>query len=442
MRGRGNGCTDFVLHVCILISFELLHELQPQAEAVPLPQRLPLPQPAPLPQAERFLQPAPLHVEKNRHSRRRAGGTARRAVAAGRRDGMPALPVPAPRAAMVVPAAPEAAYLQAPLPLVRLQDAPGVQVDARGADVGPGWQLALVLAFIGLPMLCLPCIAAYHTAPTFPGGDIGLWGIAACLCWGAAGNHLPSETAHSLWALVLPVQPQRAGGRAGMAAPRFKPNQWDALLAPLVETALMSGARVGLPLAGLLVALEFGFGNAGCLLAAALHLLLPQLVVALAIVLIEAAAVGGHRLANARARFVAWLASSCVAVACCLRYSIALRAVLADAAASLERPGLSLYDCCMLTLLCSQLFLVIRMYQLLCYMHERTAAPVTGEVLGEALALLDMSPSGFGCRRTRPGAAAADAAEQRARNAQVLAGPRLLLTVSAALLAAAWWSRW
>lgn len=311
-------------------------------------------------------------------------------------------------------------------------------------DVGPGWQLALVLAFIGMPMLCLPCIAAYYTAPTLPGGDIGLWAIAAFLCWSAASVHLPAETAHSLWARVLPRPNHHArdGRHAGMVPPRFRPNQWDSLLAPLVETALVSGALVGLPLSALLVVVELAYGSASTVLTAAAHLLLPQIAAAVAVVLLEAAALGGHRLVNAGARFAVWVACSCAAIAVSFRHSSALSSLWSELAASLERPGLSLYDCCMLALLCLQLYLLARMYQLLSYMHERTAAPATGEVLGEAVALLDMSTPGFSCRRTRPEVAAAAAAEQRARNAEVWARPWLLLPVAGAFLAAGWLAWW
>lgn len=230
-----------------------------------------------------------------------------------------------------------------------------------------------------------------------PASLAGLW------CVNAARLHLPSETAFSLWARLPPV----------WRVP-FSWAQLNSLLAPLMETALVTGTTIGLPFAGLFAlsdaAASSQLGMPGLATQAAASLVLPQVYLAFLVLLLEPRFCGRRRACSQGvSNALVWVMLCCLHATALFIFPSPVRVLCALA---YDQQNAAVGGVIALFLL--ELLVVWHALSLIDYMATRPALPPSCEVLGEALCLVDLRAWQTGLRRLRPGVAAAEAAREAA----------------------------
>lgn len=318
----------------------------------------------------------------------------------------------------------------------------GLEPSQEDKDAAPSWQLVAALGLVGVPVLCMPAVLGVLAAQWCGSKNAFGWLCGAALCWIAADQHLPSETAHSLWARLPPLR--RPGPVRGEG---FDWSQIDSLLAPLVETALCTGTLAGVPTAAVLLMADFAMTSKGGtdradLTARAWALIaLPQIYLAFAALLYRAyvRAFSPNTRHTPGACRQHWTLLCLLHAAGCWLFVPPVREF-----ALLVLDGYEPAVIAALLLGCFDVLLLFALSQLLDYVTDsqqpegakgRTALPPTREVLGEALALLDTRAWRAGLRRLRPDVAAAEAADDVERRAMARWEAWHLLLAAAAAMA-------
>lgn len=263
----------------------------------------------------------------------------------------------------------------------------------------PAWQLLLGLSVVGFPALCLPFVLGYYLAQWGSSDYAWSWLFAAIWCINAASLHHPTDTAFTLWARLPPLW-----------RGQFSWSQLNSLLAPLMETALVTGATIGLPFAGFFAltdaAIASQLGSTALATRAAAATAVPQVYLTFMVLLLNSSSFG-RRLGFPSA--LLWVTLCCLHAAVLLVLPSPVRELCALA---LDEHNNAMLGVVMLFLL--EMLVVWCCLELLDYMHSRPALPPSCEVLGEALCLVDLRAWRTGLRRLRPGVAAAESAQEAA----------------------------